>query len=95
MEIKHVEKKERGFFAVEIDGKEAGLMTYVHVDNNRFIIDHTEVDDEFNGLGVGKAMVMEAVKYARDNDLKILPLCPFAKSIFNKTPEIKDVLYKP
>jgi len=95
MEIEHVEKKERGFFAAKENGKEAGLMTYTYIDNRRFIIDHTEVDDEFNGRGVGKAMVMEAVKYARTKDLKILPLCPFAKSIFNKTPEIADVLYKP
>ncbi len=68
-------------------------MTYVNVDGNRFIIDHTEVDEEFNGEGIGKAMVMEAVIYARENKLKILPLCPFAKSVFKKDPDIADVLY--
>jgi predicted GNAT family acetyltransferase len=36
---------------------------------------------------------MEAVQYARENNLKILPLCPFAKSVFDKTEEIQDLLF--
>jgi predicted GNAT family acetyltransferase len=45
-----------------------------------------------NGKGFGKMMVMKAVEYAREKGIKILPLCPFAKSVFDKTPEISDVL---
>jgi hypothetical protein len=37
-------------------------------------------------------MVLKAVEYARENGIKIIPLCPFAKSVFDKTPEIRDVL---
>jgi uncharacterized protein len=36
---------------------------------------------------------MAAVDYARKNQIKVIPLCRFAKSVFDKTPEIKDVLY--
>jgi len=36
--------------------------------------------------------VAAAVDYARTNGWKILPLCPFAKSVFDKTPEYADVL---
>jgi len=35
---------------------------------------------------------MELVKYARENKIKIIPLCPFANSVFNATEEIRDVL---
>jgi predicted GNAT family acetyltransferase len=49
------------------------------------------VNPALNGNGVGKQLVMAAVHYAREKQLKIMPLCPFAKSVFDKTPEIRDV----
>lgn len=92
MEIQHINNESKGFFKATEDGKEAGRMTYSKAGESRFIIDHTEVNPEFNGKGVGKKMVLAAVEYARQNQLKILPLCPFAKSVFDKTEEIRDVL---
>jgi predicted GNAT family acetyltransferase len=37
-------------------------------------------------------MVEQAVLFAREKNLKIIPLCPFAKSVFDKTIEFRDVL---
>jgi predicted GNAT family acetyltransferase len=37
-------------------------------------------------------MVSAAVDYAREKHIKIIPLCPFAKSVFDRTPEFRDVL---
>jgi predicted GNAT family acetyltransferase len=56
------------------------------------IVDHTEVDDELRGKSVGYQMVQNAVQYARNHQMKILPLCPFVKSVFDKKPEYNDVL---
>jgi len=91
MEIQQTDGESKGIFKAVESGKEAGRMTYSKAGNNS-IIDHTEVNPEFNGKGVGKKMVIEAIKYARENNIKILPLCPFVKSVFDKTPEIRDVL---
>ncbi len=92
MEIQQVNNENKGFFKAVEDGKQAGKMTYSWAGEAKFIIDHTEVDPAFNGRGVGKKMVMAAVNYARENHLKIIPLCPFAKSVFDKVEEIRDVL---
>ncbi|MGZ6539658.1 MAG: GNAT family N-acetyltransferase, partial [Bacteroidia bacterium] len=59
----------------------------------KMIIDHTEVDERLAGKGIGKQLVAKAVAFARENNIKILPLCPFAKALFNKTPEYRDVLF--
>lgn len=59
---------------------------------NLMIIDHTEVSDALRGTGAGKLMVAAAVDHARKNSLKIMPLCPFAKSVFEKTTQYHDVL---
>ena len=93
MEIQQINDTRRGYFEAVEDGKEAGKMTYTWAGDSKFIIDHTEVSSDFNGKGVGKKLVMAAVEYARANDLKIIPLCPFAKSVFDKVPEIRDVLF--
>ena len=93
MEIQQTNDTRRGYFEAREDGKEAGKMTYTWAGDSKFIIDHTEVSPDFNGKGVGKKLVIAAVEYARANNLKIIPLCPFAKSVFDKTPDIRDVLF--
>ncbi len=95
IEIKHIDNQQKGYFTATIDGRDAGLMTYVYLDGDRLVIDHTEVDEEFNGMGVGKVMVEEAVKFARNKDLKVVPLCAFAKAMFKRNPSYDDVFYKP
>jgi len=93
MEILRDDNGKKGQFSAVINGEEAGLMTYTWAGDHRFIIDHTEVNPEFSGQGIGKQLVMAAVAFARENNLKILPLCPYAKSVFDRTSAIKDVLF--
>lgn len=89
-EVKHNETDKN--FEVFQDGKHAGLMTYTWAGDDKFIIDHTEVDEQYGGLGLGKQLVEAAVNFARDKGIKIIPLCPFAKKTIDKTPEFQDVL---
>jgi predicted GNAT family acetyltransferase len=93
MEIQHINDIKRGSFEAVENGKEAGKMTYTWAGDSKFIIDHTEVSEDFSGQGVGKKLLMATVDYARNNHLQIIPLCPFAKSVFDKTEEIRDVLF--
>ncbi|HAA16626.1 MAG TPA: GNAT family N-acetyltransferase [Cytophagales bacterium] len=91
--VQHKEGDSKGkFFIANEEGQEIALSTYSKAGAERIIIDHTEVDDSLRGKGAGLALVIEAVQYARDKSIKILPLCPFAKSVFNKHPEFRDVL---
>lgn len=93
MEIERIDDGKKGFFKALVDNKEAGLMTYVWSGPGKFIIDHTEVHEAFAGQVVGKKLVLEAVSYARENHLKIMPLCPYAKSVFDKNKDLSDVLF--
>jgi predicted GNAT family acetyltransferase len=42
----------------------------------------------------GKKLVQAAVELARTENARLLPLCPFARSVFDRTPEYSDVLAK-
>ena len=92
MEIKQSQEGNKGSFYIEDkDGEKIALMTYSVAGSSRIIIDHTEVDEVLKGKGAGKQLVQAAVDYARNNNLKILPLCPFARSVFERTREFDDV----
>jgi uncharacterized protein len=86
------ESGEKGTFFIEQEGEIVAKMTYVWVGDDRIIIDHTEVDSELKGLGAGKQMVAKAVEFAREKGIKIVPLCPFVKSVINKVTEYHSVL---
>ncbi|MCX8532781.1 GNAT family N-acetyltransferase [Chryseobacterium luquanense] len=92
IEVKQNNDEKHGSFEALIDGNKAGLMTYTWAGEDRFIIDHTEVEEAYNGKGVGKEMLIKAVEFARENGKKIIPLCPFAKATFQKNDDLKDVL---
>ncbi len=92
MDIKFEQSENKGAFFIEENGKRLAEMTFSKAGDTRIIIDHTEVSDALKGKGAGKQLVSAAVDYARKNNIKIIPLCPFAKSVFNKVKEFQDVL---
>uniref|UniRef100_UPI003F4EE812 GNAT family N-acetyltransferase n=1 Tax=Flavobacterium ovatum TaxID=1928857 RepID=UPI003F4EE812 len=67
-------------------------MTFVYAGTGKFIIDHTEINLSYNGKGLGKKLVEHAVSFALKKGYTIVPLCPFAKKVFDKTPEYRHVL---
>ncbi len=92
MDIQRIEHGSKGAFIIKVNNERLAEMTYSKAGDSLIIIDHTEVSDALRGKGAGKQLVSAAVEYARANHLKILPLCPFAKAVFDKTPEFTDVL---
>ncbi len=92
MTIQQTDNGKKGAFYIEENGERLAEMTYVWAGSGMFIIDHTEVSDKLAGKGAGKQLVAKAVDFAREQKVKIKPLCPFAKSVFDKTPDYHDVL---
>lgn len=92
MEIKFEESESKGAFYIEENGQRVANMTISKAGGNILIIDHTEVSDALRGKNAGKQLVEAAVKHAREHHYKIIPLCPFAKSVFEKVKDYQDVL---
>jgi predicted GNAT family acetyltransferase len=92
MDVLQTDNGKKGKFFILENGKQEAEMTYTWAGTDRIIIDHTEVNEALKGKNAGKQMMMQAVEFARMKGIKIIPLCPFANSVFKKTPEIRDVL---
>ncbi len=92
MEIKQKDDGKHGMFYIEIDGETVSKMTYSWSGTDRILIIHTEVGNVLKGKGAGKQLVAKAVEFAREKGIKIVPLCSFARRVFDTVPEFSDVL---
>lgn len=93
MDIQHRDGDSKGSFYIEEGGEVKAEITFSKAGNTKIIIDHTEVSDELRGKNIGKVLVKHVVKYARKNELSVIPLCPFAKSIIENDDSLQDVLH--
>ncbi|HEX8314259.1 MAG TPA: GNAT family N-acetyltransferase [Flavisolibacter sp.] len=92
MQIQHKDGKTRGMFFIEDEGEVIAELVYGNGGENTIIIEHTEVDDRLRGQNIGYELVHRTVEYARSHGLKVSPVCPFAKAVFDKKPDFGDVL---
>lgn len=79
-------------FYVEEEGEIVAEIVYAKGGENIIIIEHTEVDEALQGHNIGFELVHKTVDFARSHGLKISPVCPFAKAVFDKRADFKDVL---
>lgn len=82
------------FVVKDAEGKEAGEVTYSRAGESLLIIDHTGVDDAHRGQGLAEQLVDKVVEKAKKEDLKIMPLCPFAKKQFDEKEDYKPYLHQ-
>ena len=91
MLIQHKFTGSKGAFFIEEDENVLAELVYA-LSDDKMIVEHTEVDPELQGKNIGYELVHKAVEYARTHGYKILPVCRFAKAVFDKKPDFSDVL---
>lgn len=91
MKIEHNKTDKGGKFAADNDGKEIAEMTYKYRGSD-IVIEHTFVEEAHRNEGLGGKLVKSAVDFARNESIKIIPQCPFAREEFKENPEYSDVL---
>ena len=94
MQIENKKVGTKGFFYLAGTKEPLAKMVYTMPSADKMIIEHTEVNEELKGQNVGFQLVKTAVDFAREHNIKIIPLCPFANSVFKRKPEFTDVLVK-
>ena len=85
------ENAERERYEIEVDGALAGFAEYRgHTDTRTFT--HTEVDERFEGQGVGSRLVHDALEDVRRQGLHVIPMCPFVRAYIDRHPEYLDLV---
>jgi predicted GNAT family acetyltransferase len=78
-------------YEATVDGELAGFSTY-RLSGPRITLLHTEVDDAYEGQGIGKLLAEYVLDAARDAGLQVVPKCPFMAAYIKATREYVDLV---
>ena len=92
MTIQHKLSATGGNFFLREDEEVVGELTYATTHDNKMIIEHTRVNEEYQSGDLGYELVHKAVDYARTHGYTVVPVCQFTRAVMEKKPEFKDVL---
>ena len=76
----------RGAFVIEKEGERLAEME-IGIQNGNLTVFHTEVADLLKGQGIASKLLSTMVSYARENNLKVIPLCPYVQAEFKRHPD--------
>jgi len=82
---------DRHRYEARIGDKLAGYAEYVLRDGGIIFV-HTQVDDAFEGQGVGSALARAALDDARARGLAVEPRCPFIRGWIQRHPDYADLV---
>jgi predicted GNAT family acetyltransferase len=83
LEVTHNEANRR--FEVRIDGYLSKL-DYIR-DGKNFVITHVGVYPEHRGQGIAAKIVQTALEYAKQNALRVIPMCGYAAAYIRRNPQ--------
>lgn len=78
-------------FEIELNGQLA-LLEYILAGKN-ISYTHTEVPVALEGKGIGGRLAHHALEFARDNGLKVIPICPFVTNYLRTHPEYHPIIF--
>ena len=91
MEIKHEHGR---FYIDDNNGETIAHITYQHENDATLIANSTFVDPSLRGQGIAQKLLDKLVGYARENNLKIRPLCSYVVKAFDQSDAYDDVAAK-
>ncbi|MCI4065356.1 N-acetyltransferase [Micromonospora sp. R77] len=78
-------------FEILVDDALAGFTAYVPR-GEVLVFTHTEVDDRFQGKGVGAALIRATLDQIRERGGRVVPKCPFMAAFIERHPEYADLV---
>lgn len=85
-EIRFEHDEERQTFDALI-GQDRATLEYRSNKEGKIFLTHTEVPPALQGNGVGSKLLIHVFDYIRDNNMRMIPVCPFVKSYLKRHPE--------
>lgn len=88
-EIRHESDHSR--FVADVEGGQAQLY-YERPKEGLVVFTHTEVPEEAEGEGVGSALALAALTWAREQGAQIVPQCPFVDAYVRRHAEWQSLV---
>lgn len=82
---------ELGRYEIYADDRRAGFMSF-REQGELIALDHTEIDDRYEGQGLGSDLARHVLDEATERGKGVLPFCPFVRSWIERHPEYLDLV---
>lgn len=93
MKYDNIQSGNGGVITLKNESDEVGRLTYtIFPEEHKLIISFVLVHGKFEGRGMGKFLVEEALKFARENNWKVYPHCSYARSVMTRMNDVEDIL---
>jgi predicted GNAT family acetyltransferase len=86
-----VDAPESSRYELRLGGRVIGFVAYRRR-NDRIVFTHTEVDESYEGCGLGSRLAEAALEDVRGKGLVIVPLCPFIARYIEQHPEYHELV---
>lgn len=92
MKFENSQSGNGGVITLNNETQEVGRLTYtIFPQDGRLVISFVLVHREFEGRGMGKYLVEEAIKFARENNWKVYPHCSYARAVMRRMNDVQDI----
>ncbi len=91
MEIK---KGHNRFYIGENEENDIARITWTRGNDNLIVLTHTFVSPELRGQNIAGKLLKATVEMAREENLKIKPVCSYAVVKLTRNDEYKDILFE-
>jgi predicted GNAT family acetyltransferase len=92
-ETEHVAKNaERDRYEIVVDGQVVGFAEYQPRPGGVVVFTHTEIDESYEGRGLGGRLARAALDDVRAAGGSVVPQCPFIKGYIERHPEFQSLV---
>lgn len=76
----------------ELEIGEARAVAEYELSAGRMLLTHTYVPPHLRGQGIAGKVVKAALDYARENNLAVVPICPYVHTYIRRNREYQDLV---
>lgn len=77
---------------LRIDGERLGYLEFTRPEVGLMRIEYVEVSPELRGTGLGRQLVAKAIDFAKDAELRVVPICSYARAVITRDPAMAATL---
>ncbi len=93
-EIVHDANNSSGRYTIQLAPDTIAELSYHRVGDDLISIDHTRVPEAFRGRKIAEKLLLRAITDAREDRVRVIPVCSYVDAQFRRHPEWGDLLAK-
>lgn len=90
-ELRVEESGGRGTWTAYEDGVRVAYITFTRRPPDVLLVDYVRTLPDFGGRGIGTRTSIAAAEWARDQGLRVYPICPFFRSVMDQHKEFDGI----